>query len=92
MATENIFEPNINLIKKDEYYLFYEMMMHSLKTDSVKEGINKSLFLLKEYTSADHISVYTKNDDGVYVFKASDTPRFKLIRNVKKYCYFIFTY
>ena len=33
-------------LDKDEYYLFCEMMLLSLRTDNVIEGVNKSLFLL----------------------------------------------
>lgn len=72
MATENVLTPEINLIKNDEFYLFYEMMMQSLKTDDVKEGINKSLHMLRQYLKSGNIALFRKNEDGIYTFKLSD--------------------
>lgn len=69
-----IIEPNIDLIKSDEFYLFYEMMMQSLKTDNVKEGINTSLVMLRNYLNSGHISLYKKNQNGKYVLNLSDSP------------------
>ena len=61
MATERISNPEINRIRKDEVYLFYEMMMQSLKTDDVKTGINKSLYLLRMYLQSQQI--YSSNQN-----------------------------
>lgn len=73
MCCETIMAPEVNLIKSDEFYLFYEMMMQSLKTDGIKEGINRSLFMLRTYLNSGNIALFRKNDDGVYVYKLSDT-------------------
>ena len=68
---EIILKPDKKLLSENEYYLFYEMMMHSLKTDNVKEGLNKSLELLQIYLRANKVSLYKKNDSGIYVYKRS---------------------
>lgn len=74
MKKEVIFEPEIDLIKNNEYYLFYEMLMQSLRTENVKEGINKSLELLRLFLQSDNILLFKKNDNNRYVFEISDTP------------------
>ena len=74
MANETVMAPEIGLIKTDEFYLFYEMMMQSLKIDDVKEGINKSLYMLRKFLDSGNVVLYRKNKDGVYVYKMSDTP------------------
>ena len=68
---ENVFD---TVKKKDEYYLFYEMMMQALKTDNVKEGVNKSLELLKLFLQAENIFLYKMNDSGIYTCVVSDLP------------------
>ena len=73
MAIENILNPEIELIKKDEFYLFYEMMIQSLKTDNVKEGMCESLTLLRNYLDSGNIILYRKNEEGNYVSKGSDS-------------------
>jgi len=82
MAKEHILAPEIGLIKSDEFYLFYEMMMQSLKTDDVKEGINQSLFMLKTYLKSGNIALFSKNKDGIYVFKLSDSQMSELVQPV----------
>lgn len=85
MANEVIFNPEINLIKENEYYLFYEMMMQSLRTDNVKEGINKSLELLRLFLQSDNVILFRKNEHGQYVFNVSDAPvdkHIKLLSNI----------
>ena len=72
MNNEVLF-PEINLIKQDEFYLFYEMMVQSLKTDDVKEGINKSFSLLRTFLNSGNISLYRKNSDNFYTFQISDS-------------------
>ena len=56
----------------EEYHLLYEMMMKSLKTDDVIEGINKSLYILKAFINSGGIVLYKKNKNGVYVYDISD--------------------
>jgi diguanylate cyclase (GGDEF)-like protein len=73
MAKENVLAPEIGLIKSDEFYLFYEMMIQSLKTDDVKEGINKSLYMLRAYLKSGNIALFRKNEEGIYLFKLSDS-------------------
>lgn len=73
MAKENVLDPEINLIKSDEFYLFYEMMVQSLKTDDVKEGMNKSLSMLRAYLRSGNVAIFRKNAEGKYVFKMSDS-------------------
>lgn len=80
--TDSIMAPDINLIKTDEFYLFYEMMMQSLKTDDVKGGINKSLFMLHTYLKSGNISIFRKNKEGSYVFKLSDSQMDDLVQPV----------
>lgn len=80
--TDSIMAPEIKLIKSDEFYLFYEMMMQALKTDDVKEGINKSLFILRTYLKSGNIALFRKNRDGVYVFKLSDSQMDELVQPV----------
>ncbi len=74
MASEDISAPVQELLKRDEYYLFYEMMMHSLKTDNVDEGLNLTLGLLREYLQSGNIVLYKKREDGTYIYKKSDVP------------------
>lgn len=70
---DQIMAPDNLLLKTDDFYLFYEMMMQSLKTDNVKEGLNKSLSMLRLHLKSGNIALYKKNEDGVYVFKISDS-------------------
>ena len=60
-----------NDIKKEAFYLFYEMMILSLQTDDVVEGINKSLYLLKTHLNSGDILLHRKNEEGVYVHHIS---------------------
>lgn len=60
-------------LDKDEYYLFCEMMLLSLRTDNVIEGVNKSLFLLKKCLDSGDITLHVKNPTGVYVFDVADS-------------------
>lgn len=73
MSKEIVLKPEIELIKTDEFYLFYEMMMQSLKTDNVVEGINNSLSMFKTFLKCGNIILYKKNEDGIYIFKTSDS-------------------
>ena len=73
MSKENIIAPELEFIKSSEFYLFYEMMMQALRTDDVKEGMNKSLFLLRSFLDSGNIILYRKNSNGSYVFKISDS-------------------
>ncbi len=73
MLDYNILTPDIELVKTDKFYLFYEMMIQSLKTDNVKEGINKSLELLKCYLQSGHISLFKKNEEGIYIHRISES-------------------
>lgn len=82
MSKENVLSPEINFIKNDEFYLFYEMMMQSLKTDNVKEGINKSLYLLRTFLNSGNIALFSKNEDGVYVYKLSDLKMPEILSSV----------
>ena len=79
---EQILSPEINLVKTDEFYVFYEMMMQSLKTNDVKEGINKSLYMLRTYLKSGNIALFRKNKDGVYVFSLSDSKMCDLVKHV----------
>ena len=79
--SNNIHEPNMDLLKSNDIYLFYEMMIHSLKTDNVTEGLNTSFKLLRSYLQSGHISLYKKNTDNKYIFKFSDSPMNNLIKS-----------
>ena len=80
--SEDILTPEVGLIKNDEFFLFYEMMMQSLKTDDVIEGINKSLFMLRTYLKSGNIALFKKNEDGIYVYRLSDSQMPELIQPV----------
>lgn len=55
-----------NFAENDELKLFYEIMIQSLKIDNVKAGLNKSLYLLKEFLDCDNIILYKKNYNNNY--------------------------
>ena len=82
MTDNTILQPEIGLIKKDEFYLFYEMMMQALKTDDVKDGLNKTLFLLRTYLKSGNIALFRKNEDGIYVFNLSDSKMNELVQPI----------
>ena len=73
MAIEKVMAPEMKLLKDNEFYVFYEMMIQSLKTDNVKEGINKSFSLLRTFLNSGNILLFKKNKDGTYIFKISDS-------------------
>ncbi|MBR3897855.1 MAG: GGDEF domain-containing protein [Bacilli bacterium] len=73
MTKDNTMEPEMNLAEYNEYYLLYEMMMQSLKTDDVKGGFNKSLMLLRRFLGSGSVDLYVKNKDGYYLLKDSDS-------------------
>ena len=79
MMGDNLLEPNIEMIKSNDFYLFYEMMMQALRTDNVKEGIHSSLLLLRIFLQSGHIALYKKNEFGQYIFKLSDSPMDKFV-------------
>ena len=56
----------VNNNTQDSYYLFYQMMYEALKTDDVIEGLNKSLYLLKEYLNCGDIVLHRKDEKGKY--------------------------
>ena len=60
MSDNIIMEPEIKLVKSDEFYVFYEMMIQSLKTDNVKDGLNNSFRLLRTFLKCGNISLYRK--------------------------------
>lgn len=82
MSADVILEPEIKLIREDEFYVFYEMLMQSLKTEDVKEGINKSLLLLRLFLKSGDISLYKKNEYGVYTFRIGDSKKNELMQPV----------
>lgn len=73
MVNEEILKPELKLLKKDEYYLFYEMLMQSLKMDDVKLGIHNSLSLLRYHLKSGNVSLYRKEEDGTYSNKINDS-------------------
>lgn len=82
MAYEDIAAPEIDLLIRDEYYLLYEMMMQSLKTDNVSEGLNTTLNLLRQYLKSGNIVLYKKKEDGSYVYKKSDVPMPEAVKTI----------
>ena len=60
------------LMKDNEFYLFYEMMVQSLKTDNVSKGINESLLLLRNYLNSGNIILYSKSNGSSYGYYKSD--------------------
>ena len=79
MSCDSILDPKMKLVENDEYYLFYEMLVQSLKTDNVIEGINNSLKLFRHSLSSGNVVLYKKNGNNNYVYKDSDTPMDELI-------------
>ena len=67
---------------KNEFYLFYEMMMQALKTDNVKKGINKSFSLLRSFLNSDNIALCKKNINDFYAFQLSDSSMNNLTKSV----------
>ena len=57
----------------NEYHLFYEMMMQSLKIDNVEDGVARSLDLLKSFLKAQNVILYKKNNKEQYLCKISDS-------------------
>lgn len=55
-----------NIIQEKDYYLFYQMMMESLKKDNVIDGISDSFSLLKDYINCDDVVLFEKNEHGIY--------------------------
>ena len=82
MDKENIMRPEINLLKNDEFYLLYEMMMQALKTDDVKEDINKSLYMLRTFLNSGSIALYIKSYYDNYIYKISDSSFNDLLKQV----------
>ena len=64
---------DITALKDNEYMLFYEMMVQALRTDNVEDGINSSLYLLKEYLNSGNVILYKKGNDGAYSHDLSDS-------------------
>ena len=85
MELENVFEPELGLIETDEFYLFYEMMTQSLKTDNVKEGLNVSLSLLRRFLKSGNIFLYKLNANGRYVCRTADTSNSNLNQTVSSF-------
>ena len=59
-------------LKGNEYMLFYEMMVQALETTNVVKGVDRSLYLLKEYLSSGDVVLYKKNKDGIYSYDVRD--------------------
>ena len=58
----------------NSWYLFYQMMKCSLKTDDVKDGIDKSLFLLKSCLQCGDVVLHKMDlENGVFVPVISNT-------------------
>lgn len=68
----DIMAPDIERLKKDEFYLFYEMMIHSINADYVGEEYKIPLSMLRMFLNSGNILVFRKNENGTYVFKDSD--------------------
>ena len=80
--TNTVYEPNEKKKENDEYYLFYEMMVQSLKTDNIKEGLNTSLKLLRKYLRCGNIALYRKNENNKYVFKHGDEAKIDILKGL----------
>ncbi len=74
MASNEMITPENN-----EYRLLYELMIQSLKTDDVKEGVNNSLHMLRECLDSGNIALFRKNSNKQYVFRMSDSNMKELI-------------
>lgn len=65
--------------ESNEYRLLYELMIQSLKTNDVKEGVNNSLHMLREYLDSGNIALFRKKSNKQYVFRMSDSNMKELI-------------
>lgn len=74
------FESEMAFMKNNQFYLFYEMMVQSLKTDNVSKGINKSLSLLRNYLNSGIIILFSKSNGSSYVYNKSDSNDNNLIQ------------
>lgn len=83
MIKEDIIDSDIYLLKENSYYLFYEMMINSLKEEDIIENLSYSLSLLRAYLNSGYISLFRKNDNGLYTFKDSDIQIDELAEMVK---------
>ena len=72
---------NAETLQNDEFFLFYEMMMLSLKTDDVKEGLNQSLFLVKLGMNCESVFLHRKNEEGRYKYYDSNVGMFGKIED-----------
>lgn len=61
------------ILQKNQFFLFYEMMVKTLETDNVIEGMNESLFLLKLATNSDCVILYKQDDNGDYRYYDCNT-------------------
>ena len=59
---------DINLLKEQDYYLFYEMVAQALQSDNAKEGMQNSFDILKTFLNCGDIILYKKNENGKYKF------------------------
>lgn len=74
--------PDALLLKSDIFYLIVEMMMCSLNTDDVKKGLGISLSMLRYHLNSGNIAIYSKNADGIYMFKSSDEKNDEFFKSV----------
>ena len=58
-------------LEENKYRLFHTMTMLALRTDDVVDGLNKSLFLLKEYLSSGNVVLH-KKEEGLYLYNIGD--------------------
>ena len=79
MATD-VLAPELGLVETNEFYVLYEMMMQALKEDDVKEGVNHSLSILRTYLNSGHIALFKKKENGLYVFRMSDSEMTDMIQ------------
>lgn len=82
MSKYKEYDTEMNLIRENEYYLFYEMMVQALKTDDVKEGFDKSLYLLRFFLDSSNIALFRKNTSDAYVYKVSDSSMHESIKAI----------
>ena len=82
MAKEKIIAPEVSILKADEFYLLYEMMIQPLKTDDVKEALNIPLHFLRMYLRSGNIALFKKNEEGSYMFCVGDSDMSELIKPV----------
>lgn len=74
---------DLDRLKNDEYYLMCKMMISSLKTDDVIDGLNQSLFFLKIFLNSGNVILHRKKEgESKYSVETEDSSMTDSVRFV----------